>query len=61
MIDFVNFVMKKKEFNTEIYQKWAEWCNQNQYKIVEKGDFYFAEKSEKKRTRLSSQTSNGVS
>ncbi|MBP3545601.1 MAG: hypothetical protein J6K16_00530 [Alphaproteobacteria bacterium] len=48
MTDFVNLMMKKEEFDGNVYQKWAEWCNQNQYKIVEKEDFYFTEKSEKK-------------
>ena len=48
MTDFINLVMKKEEFAAEVYQKWADWCNQNQYRIVEKGEKYFSEKIEKK-------------
>lgn len=46
MIDFENLIMEKKEFNVRTYQKWAEWCNQNQYRIIEKGENYFSEKIE---------------
>lgn len=46
MTDFASLTMARQNFDADLYESWADWCNDNGYEIVEENGSFCCRKYE---------------